>query len=76
VVSNLTPVIRQAYRIGVPEGGRWLERLNTDATVFAGSGVGNLGAVTADPLPSHGHPQSLSLTLPPLSTLVLVRDRS
>ena len=71
VVCNLTPVPRENYRVGVPAGGRWQELLNTDAGDFGGSGWGNLGGVDAEPRPSHGRPHSLSLSLPPLSTLWL-----
>jgi 1,4-alpha-glucan branching enzyme len=69
--GNFTPVVRTGYRVGVPYPGRWAEVLNGDATEYGGSGVGNLGAVEAEPVPSHGFPQSLSLTLPPLAMLFL-----
>jgi 1,4-alpha-glucan branching enzyme len=74
VVCNFTPVPREDYRIGVPSGGRWLERINTDCKHYGGSGLGNLGAVKADKVPCHGRPYSLKLTLPPLSTLVLTPE--
>ena len=69
-VSNFTPVPRQGYRVGVPLGGRWAERLNTDAAGYGGSGLGNFGGVEAEAAPWHGRPHSLVLTLPPLSTLI------
>jgi 1,4-alpha-glucan branching enzyme len=68
-VCNFTPVPRHNYRIGVPAGGAWHERLNSDAPLYGGSGQGNLGQVTATPVASHGHPHSLTLTLPPLGLL-------
>ncbi len=71
IICNLTPVPRYNYRVGVPEGGQWLECLNTDSALYAGSNVGNAGSVMAGNLPAHGQPHSLSLTLPPLATLVL-----
>ena len=71
VVCNFTPVVRRNYRLGIPEGGRWEEALNTDALVYGGSGQGNLGGVDAVPVPFHGRPWSLVLTLPPLSALFL-----
>jgi 1,4-alpha-glucan branching enzyme len=74
VACNFTPVPREGYRIGVPSGGRWLERINTDCKHYGGSGLGNLGAVKADKVPCHGRPYSLKLTLPPLSTLVLTSE--
>ncbi|MGO1078192.1 1,4-alpha-glucan branching protein GlgB [Inquilinus sp. CA228] len=69
-VSNFTPVPRQGYRIGVPHGGRWVERLNTDAAVYGGSGMGNFGGVEAEASPWHGRPCSMLLTLPPLATVL------
>ena len=71
IACNFTPVVRHAYRLGVPSGGRYREVLNTDATVYGGSGVGNLGAVAAEQIPAHDRPYSLSLTLPPLAAVVL-----
>lgn len=73
-VANFTPVPRENYRIGVPQDGLWKERLNSDATVYGGSGIGNLGLVEATPVRYHGRPSSIVLTLPPLSMLVLEID--
>ena len=72
-VSNLTPVPRADYRIGVP-GGAWREVFNSDSLGFGGSGVGNAGTLHAAPEPSHGHTHSLRLTLPPLATLILRQE--
>ena len=69
-VSNMTPVPRQGYRIGVPTEGRWEEVFNSDAGVYGGSNLGNV-EVWTEHHPAHGKPQSLSLTLPPLSTILL-----
>lgn len=74
LVYNFTPVPRTHYRIGVPEGGTWLEMANSDATVYGGSGLGNLGRVRAEEIASHGRPYSVSLTLPPLGCLFFKRD--
>ncbi len=74
VVCNFTPIVRENYRIGVPRGGTWRECLNSDATLYGGSGQGNLGAVEASPLPSHGRMHSLNLRLPPLGALLLMPD--
>ena len=71
VVCNFTPVVRRAYRIGVPRAGIYQEILNTDSTHYGGSDVGNGGAVEARRAGAHGLPASLSLTLPPLGALVL-----
>ncbi len=71
VVCNFTPVPRYDYRIGVPSAGGWREVLNTDAAAYGGSNVGNGGYVGAEDLPSHDLPACLTLTLPPLATIVL-----
>ncbi|WP_241845166.1 alpha amylase C-terminal domain-containing protein, partial [Streptomyces silvensis] len=71
-VSHLSPVVRHGYRIGVPEGfTAWQEVLNTDAARYGGSEVRNPSPLKPDPTPSHTHPTSLDLTLPPLTTLWL-----
>jgi 1,4-alpha-glucan branching enzyme len=70
-VFNFTPVVRHGYRIGVPDPGVYRELLNTDAEPYGGGNVGNAGQLQADPLPQHGFPSSLSLTLPPLAGLIL-----
>jgi 1,4-alpha-glucan branching enzyme len=71
VVCNFTPVPRLNYRIGVSSGGYWRELLNSDATDYAGSGVGNGGGVHADGHSAHGRRYSLNMTLPPLGVLFL-----
>jgi 1,4-alpha-glucan branching enzyme len=73
-VFNFTPVLRVGYRIGAPAGGLWLERLNSDAAVYGGTGAGNLGGVQAEASPLHGRPFSITLALPPLSALFLVPE--
>jgi len=73
-VANLSPVVRHGYRIGLPEGGSWREVLNTDATIFGGSGVGNGGAVWASDHPWHGLAFSAEMTLPPLGVLWLAPE--
>ena len=74
VVCNFTPVPRPAYRIGLPFSGRWREALNTDAAVYGGSGLGNLGGVEAGAQPAHGRPASAEVLLPPLATVVFVYE--
>ncbi|MEO1089580.1 MAG: 1,4-alpha-glucan branching protein GlgB [Pseudomonadota bacterium] len=71
VVCNFTPTPRDGYRVGVPVAGGYRERINTDATQYGGSGIGNAGWVEAEDVPWHGRPCSLRLSLPPLATLVL-----
>ena len=71
VVCNLTPVPRPNYLIGVPKRGIWREVLNSDAREYGGAGWGNMGGVESVPVSTHGRVESLNLTLPPLSTLML-----
>jgi len=71
VVCNFTPVPRANFLVGVPARGIWREIINTDARDYGGSGWGNLGGVESVPVSSHGRVESVSLSLPPLSTLVL-----
>jgi 1,4-alpha-glucan branching enzyme len=74
-VLNATPVVRYDYRVGA-ERGTYREAINTDSQYYGGSNVGNGGAVSTEPIPSHGRDHSLTLTLPPLGMLVLVCDGS
>ena len=71
---QLTPMVRYAYRVGVPLAGGWLEVLNSDAPVYGGSGVGNLGRVATEAVSWHGRAHSLALTLPPLATVVFAPE--
>ena len=76
VVSNFTPVLREHYRFGVTGAGSWKEVLNTDSEHYHGSNAGNLGSIHSEAHPSHNREHSVSITLPPLSTLWLVREAS
>ena len=71
VAMNFTPVPRDGYRLGVPKAGYYTEVLNSDADIYGGGNVGNLGGVYTEPVPMHGHPQSISVRIPPLGMLVL-----
>ncbi|HEY1634644.1 MAG TPA: 1,4-alpha-glucan branching protein GlgB [Acidimicrobiales bacterium] len=70
-VANLSPIPRHGYRVGLPLGGEWREAVNTDATQFGGSGVGNGGSVLASDTSWHGLDHSAELNLPPLGVLWL-----
>jgi 1,4-alpha-glucan branching enzyme len=72
VAINFTSVPRHGYRIGLPAAGRWREILNTDATIYGGSGLGNLGGVIATETPCHGFPASAEITVPPLAAVYFV----
>ncbi|MEW6746633.1 MAG: 1,4-alpha-glucan branching protein GlgB [Planctomycetota bacterium] len=75
-VANFTPVPRPDYRIGAPAGGFWREVLNSDATLYGGSGLGNMGGVEAHPVPCHGRDHSLTVTLPPLAIVIFRHERT
>ena len=70
-VANFTPVPRRGYRVGVPRSGYYAELVNTDSALYGGSNVGNGGGVWSAPIPWHGQPHSVELTLPPLGALWL-----
>jgi 1,4-alpha-glucan branching enzyme len=70
VILNLTPVPRYHYRLGLPRPGKWREALNSDAGIYGGSNVGNLGGVPARDHKWHNQPYSAEFTLPPLSLIV------
>jgi 1,4-alpha-glucan branching enzyme len=73
IACNFTPVPRFHYRLGVPLSGYWKELLNSDATDYGGSGLGNFGGVASEPVPRHGRPHSLNLMLPPLAVVFFKR---
>ena len=72
--ANFTPVVRGGYRIGFPKGGRWREALNSDSSLYGGSGAGNLGFVDTEESSFHGQPFSAELTLPPLGCLIFAPE--
>ncbi len=71
VMCNFTPVARDGFRIGVPQAGHWDEILNTDSAHYGGGNRGNLGGVQSEAEPCDGQDQSVKLTLPPLSVVIL-----
>jgi 1,4-alpha-glucan branching enzyme len=71
IACNFTPLPRTNYLVGVPLRGFWREILNSDARDYGGAGWGNLGGLESSPVAMHGRANSISLTLPPLSTIVL-----
>jgi 1,4-alpha-glucan branching enzyme len=75
VVTNNTPVLRENYRVGVPELGFYREIMNTDAEKYGGSNVGNLGGLHAETIPWGTYPNSINLRLPPLAAVYFKRER-
>lgn len=70
VISNMTPVVRHDYRIGVPVSGKWTEYINSDSVIYGGSDIKN-DALHSESIHLHGFDQSINLTLPPLATLII-----
>ena len=73
-VANFSGGPHLKYKIGLPQAGRWVEVINTDAAIYGGSGVGNLGAVEAVEEKWHGRPASATITVPPLGVLWLAPE--
>ena len=71
VISNFTPVVREGYRFGVNSAGEYREILNSDDLHYKGSGVSAGAMVETEEVWSHGKPNSLSVTVPPLATVYL-----
>jgi 1,4-alpha-glucan branching enzyme len=74
VICNFVPTPWYNYRIGVPDDGVWQEILNSDDTLYAGSGQGNMGTTKTTPLPMHGFEYSINITIPPLGILFLKKQ--
>lgn len=74
-IAHFTPVLREHYRVGVPERGTYIEVLNTDRKEFGGMGYQNAPSIPSAPIRKHHHDHSVSLTLPPLSVLALCLER-
>ncbi len=70
VACNFTPVLRSGYRIGVPRPGYYAERLNTDAEIYGGGNVGNMGGVYTQAKPWLEQPYSIVVQVPPLATVI------
>ena len=69
VVCNFNPVLREGYTLGAPVSGTYKEILNSDDAEFGGSGAVHNKAVRTKKKPLHGFEQSITITLPPMSTL-------
>ena len=76
VIMNLTPELRDGYRIGLTRDGFWREILNTDSAIYGGGDQGNLGGKQAERIENHGQPYSADFRLPPLSVSVFKHEPS
>ncbi len=75
ILCNFSPVKRMNYRIGAPSPGDYIEIFNSDALEFGGVGNLNKEPVKAEPVPMHGLPQSIAITVPPMATIFLERAK-
>ncbi|MEG1845863.1 MAG: alpha amylase C-terminal domain-containing protein, partial [Oscillospiraceae bacterium] len=75
VVCNFTNVKREDYKIGVPKKGNYKVIFNSDDEAFGGEGNGNKEKIKTENINMHGFTQSISLELPPMSTIYLKRTR-
>jgi 1,4-alpha-glucan branching enzyme len=75
-VCNLSPVVRDGYRVGLPLGGHWVECLNSDSRHYGGGNVGNWGGRAAENVPWHDQAHSAQFTLPPLGVIWLTPARA
>ena len=71
VMCNFSSVTLQGYRVGVPEGGVWRQRLNSADSRYGGLGDTDPAEVVAEEQPFHGRPWSVKLNLPPLCAIFL-----
>ena len=71
ICCNFTPVVRDNYLVGVPEGGVYQELFNSDSQYYGGSNAGNLTKLTASQPGHHSRPYKLSIKLPPLGCVIL-----
>ena len=69
VVCNFNPVLREKYTMGAPVSGTYKEILNSDDVEFGGAGTVHNKSVRSKKKPMHGFDQSITLALPPMSTL-------
>jgi 1,4-alpha-glucan branching enzyme len=70
IAINLTPVVRENYRIGVPFKTKWTEIFNTDDIVYYGGGINNRGDIIPDPEGYNGQEYSIVVDLPPLAVTI------
>ncbi|MDC7120899.1 1,4-alpha-glucan branching protein GlgB [Cellulomonas fimi] len=76
VVINFAGVPHEDYRLALPSGGRWREAFNSDSESYGGSGVGNLGAIEAEPVPHYGRPYSASVRIPPFGAVIFIAEEA
>lgn len=75
VVCNFTPVRRENYRIGIPARSSYKIVFNSDDTRYGGESSEMNNKIKWEKTPMHGFEQSISLDLPPMSTIYLKKTR-
>lgn len=71
ILLNFTPVLRNQYRVGVPQAGSYRELFNSDAACYGGSNQGNGAGLHTEDIAWMNQNHSLVITLPPLAGIVL-----
>ena len=71
ILCNFSPVHRDGYRVGAPFGGTWAVALNTDDAAYGGGGRGDKAPLKTEKIPCHDQQQSLTVDLPPMTTVIL-----
>jgi len=74
VILNFTPVLRRDFMLGVPQKRPYFELMSSDDTKYGGTGILNEGRLMPEEPGMHGLPFRISLTLPPLSAVILSAD--
>lgn len=70
-VLNFTPVVREGYRIGVPEAGKYKIELNTDSEYYGGGNIGNATLIETQPIEWQKQKFSIEITVPPLGAIII-----
>ena len=70
-IVNFKPEVYYDYQIGVPFLGEYEELLNTDDTIYGGSGQVMGTVLTSEKIPFHNQPYSIKIKVPPMATLIL-----
>lgn len=70
VTANLTPLLHENYRTGLPGSGNLIERFNSDDQKYGGSGQLNSAPIAIEALSANGREFSAELRLAPLAVQI------
>ncbi len=70
IVCNLTPVVRDNYRIGTPKKGKLNQIFNSDYKKYGGSGVSNKKEIEIEKKDWQFREYSAEISLPPMAVVV------